>query len=422
MVRPGGPSTLCGEGVDGGPSAAMTVPGSGRPTLTEADPALMESPLRVLKPATTGDAMRPLLWVSKGQAKLAAALSAMKHKIKRSSIPKVLGVLQYRREVNHKTMDVRSSPDRDTQFEHINAAVIAPQAAGQPAIAIDTKKKELIDRGRRASKEGTIPRRAPSEQYPSFQLAFAGLIEKTKILRNVEFLQLEKVVDQSDNRLRPLGEPMKQDFGLHRWLAGAREEAYSDWFQWLFAQMSGKDLANVLSLPKLVEDLDSDILSEQVRVDREVLVLHGHEGRLGRIDILLRLGDHAVVVLEVKLGSAFESDTAKQEGYFRSIEYSFAGEKRYYVLLVTEEEKPTAEYDGKLHKFDVRTYPSICRNLRHIVGKKWMGDQTLFVGALVLMVAAAIETNLLRMSLQKNSFTPATLAHLRKFLERTDYE
>ena len=41
-------------------------------------------------------------------------------------------------------MEGSRNPDRDAQFEHINAAVIATQAAGQPVISIDTKKKELI--------------------------------------------------------------------------------------------------------------------------------------------------------------------------------------------------------------------------------------------------------------------------------------
>jgi hypothetical protein len=35
-------------------------------------------------------------------------------------------------------------PDRNAQFEHINATVVAPQAAGHPVISVDTKKKELI--------------------------------------------------------------------------------------------------------------------------------------------------------------------------------------------------------------------------------------------------------------------------------------
>jgi len=125
-------------------SGVVRRPGGGRPTLTETDPTLLENLRQLLEPATMGDPMRPLLWVSKSHAKLAEALCAMGHKIKKSSIPKLLGMLKYRRQVNRKTLDGSASPDRDAQFEHINTAVTAAQAAGQPVISIDTKKKELI--------------------------------------------------------------------------------------------------------------------------------------------------------------------------------------------------------------------------------------------------------------------------------------
>ncbi len=91
-----------------------------------------------------GDPMRPLMWVSKSHAKLAAALREMGHKIADSSIPKLLSLLDYRRQVNRKTLEGSHNPDRNAQFEHINAVVSATQAAGQPVISIDTKKKELI--------------------------------------------------------------------------------------------------------------------------------------------------------------------------------------------------------------------------------------------------------------------------------------
>jgi len=91
-----------------------------------------------------GDPMRPLMWVAKSHAKLAAALREMGHKIADSSIPKLLGLLNYSRQVNRKTLEGSHNPDRNAQFEHINAAVIATQAAGQPVISVDTKKKELI--------------------------------------------------------------------------------------------------------------------------------------------------------------------------------------------------------------------------------------------------------------------------------------
>ena len=128
----------------GGLPGEVRRPGSGRHALTVTDPTLLEDLRRLLEPATMGDPMRPLLWVSKSHAKLAAALCAMGHRIGKSSIPKLLGLLKYRRQFNRKTLEGSHNPDRDAQFEHINAAVLATQAAGQPVISIDTKKKELI--------------------------------------------------------------------------------------------------------------------------------------------------------------------------------------------------------------------------------------------------------------------------------------
>ena len=140
-------------------SGAVRRPGGGCPTLIEKDPTLLENLRQLLESTTMGDPMRPLMWVSKSHAKLAAALRAMGHKIADSSIPKLLGLLKYRRQVNRKTLEGSHNPDRNAQFEHIsafrhvgvpptkrgiNAAVIATQAAGQPVISIDTKKKELV--------------------------------------------------------------------------------------------------------------------------------------------------------------------------------------------------------------------------------------------------------------------------------------
>jgi len=129
------PDTLAGD---------VRRPGGGGPTLIEKDPTLLENLRHLVEPTTMGDPMRPLMWVSKSHAKLAAALRGMGHKVADSSIAKLLGLLKYRRQVNRKTLEGSHNPDRNAQFEHINAAVTATQAAGQPVISIDTKKKELI--------------------------------------------------------------------------------------------------------------------------------------------------------------------------------------------------------------------------------------------------------------------------------------
>ncbi len=66
------------------------------------------------------------------------------HEISASSVKRLLPTLGYSRQSNRKADEGSKHPDRNAQFEHINAKAIAAQAAGQPVISVDTKKKELI--------------------------------------------------------------------------------------------------------------------------------------------------------------------------------------------------------------------------------------------------------------------------------------
>ena len=72
-------------------SGAVRRPGSGRPTLTRRTQPCWKTCATLLEPATMGDPMRPLLWVSKSHAKLAAALRAMGHKIADEQHPENAG-------------------------------------------------------------------------------------------------------------------------------------------------------------------------------------------------------------------------------------------------------------------------------------------------------------------------------------------
>lgn len=117
--------------------------GGGRP-LTERDPTLLAELERLVEPATRGDPERPLLWVSKSLDKLASALGEMGHAISPNSVRKLLAGLGFSRQSNRKADEGSKHPDRNAQFEHINARAGAAQAAGQPVISVDTKKKELV--------------------------------------------------------------------------------------------------------------------------------------------------------------------------------------------------------------------------------------------------------------------------------------
>ena len=79
--------------------------------------------------------------MSKSPAKLADALRAQGHEVSPNTVSKLLEErLGYARQVNLKTHEGASHPDRNAQFEHINVRVVAAIAAGQPVISVDTKK------------------------------------------------------------------------------------------------------------------------------------------------------------------------------------------------------------------------------------------------------------------------------------------
>ncbi len=77
-------------------------------------------------------------------AKLATTLSAMGHPISAETLRNELVKLGFSRQSNRKADEGSKNPDRNAQFEYINAKVGGAQAGHQPVISVDTKKKELI--------------------------------------------------------------------------------------------------------------------------------------------------------------------------------------------------------------------------------------------------------------------------------------
>jgi hypothetical protein len=118
--------------------------GGGPRQLSERDPTLLQDLKRIVEPATLGDPVRPLLWVSKSLDKLATTLTGMGHAISPNSVRKLLCELGFSRQANRKAEEGSKHPDRNAQFDYINAEVLAAQAANQPVISVDTKKKELV--------------------------------------------------------------------------------------------------------------------------------------------------------------------------------------------------------------------------------------------------------------------------------------
>ena len=118
--------------------------GAGRPSVIARDPGLEKDLDRLIDPVTRGDPESALRWTSKSGAKLAAALQQMGHEVVDRTVLRILKAKGYSLQANEKTREGAQHPDRDAQFQHINQTVAAAIAAGQPAISIDSKKRELI--------------------------------------------------------------------------------------------------------------------------------------------------------------------------------------------------------------------------------------------------------------------------------------
>ena len=127
--------------------------GAGRPPAHTAHPALIAALERLVAPATRGDPMSPLRWSSKSTTKLAAALSAEGLPVSPDTVGRLLRAQGYSLQATHKTAEGGDHPDRDAQFQHIAAQTLAFQAAGQPVISVDCKKKELVGEFKNGGRE-----------------------------------------------------------------------------------------------------------------------------------------------------------------------------------------------------------------------------------------------------------------------------
>jgi hypothetical protein len=119
-------------------------PGGGRRSLSQTDPDLLAALEVLVEPVTRGDPESPLRWTCKSTAKLAAELTRQKHPVSDRTVATMLKQAGYSLQANRKTREGASHPDRNAQFEYLNACVRQFDRRGQPAISVDTKKKELV--------------------------------------------------------------------------------------------------------------------------------------------------------------------------------------------------------------------------------------------------------------------------------------
>ena len=119
-------------------------PGAGRKSLTASDPNLVETLEALIDEQTRGDPESALRWICKSTRAIAGELVERDHPVSHMKVAQILHGLNYSLQGNRKTEEGEDHPDRDAQFQHINAAVKKCLAQGLPVISVDTKKKELL--------------------------------------------------------------------------------------------------------------------------------------------------------------------------------------------------------------------------------------------------------------------------------------
>lgn len=127
-------------------------PGAGRRLRETEQPRLSAALERLVEPISRGDPMSPLRWTCKSTRVLAGELRRQGFSISHAKVGQLLKRKGYSLQANRKMREGKHHPDRNAQFEHINRRVLACQRRGQPAVSVDTKKKEVLGNRKNAGR------------------------------------------------------------------------------------------------------------------------------------------------------------------------------------------------------------------------------------------------------------------------------
>lgn len=119
-------------------------PGAGRPARQVEQPDLVKALERLVSSSTRGDPMSPLRWTCKSTRILAKELRRQGFDVGSTKVSELLKAQGYSLQANRKTIEGKQHPDRNAQFEFIAKRVTSQGRSAQPAISVDTKKKEVL--------------------------------------------------------------------------------------------------------------------------------------------------------------------------------------------------------------------------------------------------------------------------------------
>ena len=136
--------------------------GGGRMPHAITQPSLRGALDRMIEPTARGSPTNPLRWTIKSTYRLADELRKQGYAVSATSVRRMLVEMNYSLQGNRKSREGVQHPDRDGQFHHISDRVKARKRRGEPALSVDTKKKEVLGNLKNAGK-AYRPRGDPEE-------------------------------------------------------------------------------------------------------------------------------------------------------------------------------------------------------------------------------------------------------------------
>jgi hypothetical protein len=239
------------------------------------------------------------------------------------------------------------------------------------------------------------------------------MVEAMRSWTEVRKNAYQALLQESEARLAPFGEPLRVDFGTHGWLSDEREESFTAWLGWIIDQIREPDL--IFRLLGIEDDAAVSAARGAVfrPPDREVPILDNTR----RLDLVIRYEGVVLIVVEVKVTGADSAQTAKQAEYFGWMTGQPEQFKRA-VLLATDASEE--EYD----KFRFVSWGHVCAELRRLASRYRLTRPT--VAAMILAFVSAVERNLLQMSLPESDAPAiswmaqsAVFEHIEKSIERS---
>jgi hypothetical protein len=188
-----------GDSIEG----AVRRSGGGRKPVEMKYPDIKETIHKIVDGKTYGDPMRVLSYTTESYRKIAAELlKRFGISVSYVTVGDILDSMGYSKQANQKMLQKgEPHPDRNAQFEYINAVALNYMEAGEPVISVDTKKKENVGNFKNNGQEYRLsknPRKVLDHDFPIEELGKIAPYGVYNVNSNVGFVNVGTSRDTSE--------------------------------------------------------------------------------------------------------------------------------------------------------------------------------------------------------------------------------